>query len=67
MYRHKVQIKHKKTTKNTNLIKRLDEAEMDLKRLRLEGSCLEDKILYSNRLIEEKIRSLEHQLDKEPF
>lgn len=67
MYKHKARKKQKYSMKNTNLIQRLEDVEMDIKRLQLELSWLQDKNLYSNTLIEEKIRDLEHQFDKEPF
>jgi hypothetical protein len=67
MCKIKVQKKHKNNTKNTNLIQRLEEAEMDIKRLRLELSWLEDKVLHFNSSMEGRIIFLENRIPGGPF
>jgi hypothetical protein len=67
MYKNKAQKKYESNTKSTNLIQKLGETEMDIKRLRLEFSWLEDKILYINCLMDERITKLEHNIDEHPF
>jgi hypothetical protein len=67
MYKRKVQKKHKNNTKNTNLIQRLKATEMAIKRLRLEFSCLEDRLLNYNSLMEGRVSYIEEEMGIEPF
>lgn len=67
MYKYKVQKKRKNDTKNTDLIRRLKESEMEINRLRLKISWFEDKIIYDNELMSEKISYLEDKIDDNPF
>lgn len=67
MYKYKVQKRYESNTKNTDLIRKSEEPEMDIKRLRLEFSWLQDKILYINALMDERIKKLEGNLDEQPF
>lgn len=67
MYKYKIQKKHKNYTKNTDLIRRLKESEMEINRLRLKISWFEDKIIYDNELMSEKISYLEDKIDDNPF
>ena len=67
MYKYKVQKKRKNDTKNTDLIRRLKETEMEINRLRLKISWFEDKIIYDNELMSERISYLENKIDDEPF
>jgi len=63
MYKYKVQKKQKNNTESTDLIRRLKE----ITHLRLKISWFEDKIIYDNELMNERIRYLEDKIDDEPF
>lgn len=67
MCKHKVYKNHKNNTKNTNLIQRLEDVEMNIKRLQLELYWLENKVLYSNSLMEGRIAFLENRIPGGPF
>jgi|GEM_PF-5862632 len=67
MYKNKVQKEYKNGTKNTDLIRRLKETEMEINRLQLKISWFEDKIIYDNELMIERISYLEDKIDDEPF
>jgi predicted transcriptional regulator len=67
MYKYKVQKKHESNTKNSNLIRRLKETEMEIQRLRLKFSWFEDEILYANKLMNERINNLEDKIEEQLF